>query len=106
MNQYDIILECFEELERDGTIKRVYKGYSGRGMYGRKCLGIVTDDEWGTALEVAKWLFENYEKDAEDILEELSDSRVDSLGRNIIIYFPGIEIDEDDEEEEEEEETE
>ena len=58
---------------------RVYRGYSGRAMFGRRCIGIVGD--LGPAIAAAEFIKRKtgYEY-----------SR-DSLGLECIAYFSGIE---------------
>lgn len=62
------------------------RSYSGRGMYGKECYAIAFEDH----KEVAKFFYYLGMEDAEDEgLEPLVDnSRTDSLGRGIILYFP------------------
>lgn len=73
------------------------RSYSGRGMYGKQCLGIDMDsmsDAFRFALMVQD----------EDLSVALSNPCFDSMGLGIIVYFPnveapeGIEDDEDDDE--------
>lgn len=55
--------------------------YSGRGMYGRQCVGVSAESpfEVGVALGLA-------------LGEEARDLRVasDTLGRDTVLYFPGV----------------
>ena len=73
------------------------RSYSGRGMYGKQCLGIDMDsmaDAFRFALMV----------EDEDLTVALSNPCFDSMGLGIIVYFPnveapeGIDDDEDDDE--------
>ncbi|MEK7414226.1 MAG: hypothetical protein AAB263_13005 [Planctomycetota bacterium] len=47
--------------------------YSGRGMFGAQCLGIVCDDP-------------------EDVIAEVGvkGARTDSMGKSVIVYWPSI----------------
>lgn len=54
----------------------VYADYSGRGMYGRECMGIVHAD----ANEVI----------AEAGAAGLKGAKTDSMGRKMIIYWPHV----------------
>jgi hypothetical protein len=73
-----------------------YPDYSGRGMYGRRCIGISHKD---TAAEMmtrlAAYLLENLNDDvienAAAILRRLKDARQDNLGLGTITYWPDIE---------------
>lgn len=94
--------------------------YSGRGMYGGTCLGFVLDSQAQIAtlsaelcrqavMESAGQEFaasdtaddaaQAVERDAEtgiDIVVNLFDAaREDSMGRGVIVYFPGWELAED-----------
>lgn len=73
------------------------RSYSGRGMYGKQCLGIDMDsmaDAFRFALMV----------EDENLTFALSNPCFDSMGLGIIVYFPnveapeGIDDDEDDDE--------
>jgi len=72
--------EIFEQLGYET------RSYSGRGMYGKSCLGVeISRDEslFNVGVAVGEYL-----------AEEDSDSPkgyVDSLGRGQILYFPSIE---------------
>ena len=65
--------------------------YSGRSMYGKKCLGVVLESDqelWSLAQALAR----------DDI--EIEAPKTDSFGRGIVIYWPSIkweEIEEADE---------
>ena len=83
------------------------QSYSGRGMYGKYCLGVVIEHSdpskvltdiildccqfcghEAEQLEKVQWLCGN-----------LNDMRSDSMGRDMIVYWPGIKWQELDEEE-------
>jgi hypothetical protein len=73
------------------------RSYSGRGMYGKQCLGIDMDsmaDAFRFALMV----------EDEDLTVALSNPCFDSMGLGIIVYFPNVEAPEgiDDEEDDDE----
>lgn len=58
------------------------RSYSGRGMYGRQCVGIdleLYDGLWNLAREIG----------AEGVQLEMPDT--DNLGRDIIAYWPRFE---------------
>jgi hypothetical protein len=74
-----------------------YRPYSGRGMYGKQCLGITHNQPervictlFSVALEM-DWERE----DLQTLAEALQESRTDSMGRSAIVYFPDIELTED-----------
>lgn len=65
--------------------------YSGRGMYGRECLGLVVD---ATDLVVGVALSQVFGDDAWDIARNAC---TDSMGRGAIVYFPGYTVEQGDE---------
>jgi hypothetical protein len=72
---------------------QVRHDYSGRGMYGRTCLGFTTPNpltfmvRLGYALATlgGEWT----EEVTEDLLENVCQ---DNMGRDYIVYFPGIQV--------------
>jgi len=68
------------------------RSYSGRGMYGETCLGIVTDNVAKTLLTLASCL-------PDGMLADLAEETVctDSMGRNAIVYWPNLPYKGDDE---------
>ena len=55
----------------------VYKGYSGRNMYGKQCYGINCPDSQECIEELA--------------IRGLRGAKIDQLGKGYIVYFPSIE---------------
>lgn len=89
-----IIEGAAEHLSCEGDAS-FYADYSGRCMYGAKCVGIVHDV---SDLRVAYAIVQaslNANLDAYDALDVLDtlarDARTDSMGRSTIIYFPDVE---------------
>lgn len=71
-----------------GTVRR----YSGRAMYGKQCLGIVTDDEASAFLILGSTLTEAGNA-GRDLVRVLLRSKAchDNMGRDeIVVYFPSI----------------
>lgn len=79
----------------------IYVDYSGRGMYGATCFGIVHDSHdtiialvIAHALHIA--LLEQGDDDHDDVMESateiLRSACGDSMGRQHITYFPGWEL--------------
>ena len=65
------------------------RSYSGRGMYGKECLG-VSIDRGGLGNFIADVL-ENLDTDrVEEIAEAFRHLSTDSLGLGMIAYFPGV----------------
>lgn len=54
----------------------LYEGYSGRGMYGQRCYGIVCDDYVSCIETVA--------------LQGITGANTDSMGLQSIVYWPNI----------------
>ena len=65
------------------------RSYSGRGMYGKKCLAFDTDD---STFEVVANLFDTVidTDDAGDFINMLRKTKTDSMGRGTVFYFPSI----------------
>lgn len=76
----------FQELA-DEIGGEVYENYSGRGMFGRKCLGITVDNDCRSLFSLGREV-EIRQVEFGDMMNNVV---VDSLGRNYIIYFPSIE---------------
>lgn len=74
--------------------------YGGRGMYGKDCLGIVTDGSgWALATQVMEAQEYTSYAEEDDLLDYLltHEPRVDSMGLGDIYYWPGLQvIDEED----------
>jgi hypothetical protein len=67
--------------------------YSGRGMYGKRCLALDIDGDTsliGAVVEIAAELAQAGEDDA---LGDLRDGVTDSLGLGTVLYFPGVPYD-------------
>jgi hypothetical protein len=66
---------ALKELERCG-LGLVYEGYSGRMMFGSRCLGFVTDEP-------------------EEVAGQIRDAgreRFDDMGKSRIVYWPAVEV--------------
>lgn len=86
------------------------QSYSGRGMYGRKCLSFNLDRDENVVdaiLDLAEALNshvqDNPEIEFEDAIQEFKGAKSDSMGLGSVVYFPSIEWEEDDEFEEDKE---
>ena len=92
-DQLEIIEDAISHVDGDGEMY----SYSGRGMFGRQCLGIDFDsmsDAFRFALLI----------EDEDLAVMLSQPRFDNMGLGIVIYWPNVEapegLDEDEDEDE------
>ena len=88
--------ELFEDMAADAEVEETRLDYSGRGMDGRHCVGIV-----GTMTDLVNFVQtvttrnveERYEDNAIDSLAEaLSGVEWDSMGYSMIYYWPNISI--------------
>ena len=103
LNKQDI--ELLKEFANEYDCK-LRTNYSGRGMYGKSCIGFVTDlSPFSLGLELA--LFLNRE-DRTEMVDTFSQTRVneDSMGLSNIIYFPSRQVEEQDDEDEYDEDDE
>lgn len=85
--------QFIEALESAGYEPR---GYSGRCMYGKQCVAIVTDDH---AFKVGIFVMASLPEDFDTYILESVDQ--DSMGCSTVIYWPDAEWNEVDEYEEE-----
>ena len=70
----------------------MYEGYSGRGMFGRKCLGVIVK-EGNSCMEfmmdMTSYLAKMSASDDGDFdLGFAEDMSYDNLGKDYIVYFP------------------
>ena len=78
MSKDDAIREILEEVicEVGDENSRIYEGYSGRGMYGVECFGVVVPSrQYIQAVEAAA-------------SRGLFGAKVDQMGRDMIVYWP------------------
>lgn len=87
---------CYEAGLSDEAI---YEGYSGRCMYGDKCFGLTVDGVGEAASVLLAFVAEGGESEFYERMElaqELAQAmRTDSLGLQMIAYFPGYELEDD-----------
>lgn len=98
---YDWLINLLKDA--DVTVR----DYSGRGMYGSYCLGVVIEE--GSAISfVADILDSSVEFDRGELAQLLRSAREDSMGHGTILYFPQVvwqdRWDEDSEDEDESDE--
>lgn len=74
------VKEIIEEVA-DLVDGKVYENYSGRGMYGRNCMGIVCEETLECVEEAAAM--------------GLRGAQVDSMGLSSIVYWPRLEADQE-----------
>lgn len=83
---YDVLM-ALEDAGLDAE-SNLYQDYSGRSMYGSSCFGIT-----GTVNDAAKFLVALGEYDRGLAFDLSCSMRMDSMGRDTIIYFPGYTVD-------------
>ena len=81
------LMEDFCNVDKD---IRFMKDYSGRCMFGRKCVGIVCHDYLNTLLKLCEYLAIF---DVIDFEDELGKVCLDNMGLDYIMYFPSVESD-------------
>lgn len=84
------IAEGIRQFVSENTQYSLYEGYSGRGMFGKKCLGVVVrsgDSFMDFLIELTKYLDE---QGIEDMDCELESASYDDLGKDTCVYFPRI----------------
>lgn len=66
--------------------------YSGRGMYGRQCLGVTCERPAGFMVALFATMCENADDvdEIREVAEALQDPSEDAMGRDAIIYWPSI----------------
>jgi len=84
-------LDMLDALATRGIIGEP-ESYSGRAMYGKRCVCVMGDDisEWGLAIQLAS-IAPDFDVDIYDIPEPTTDS----MGRSFVMYWPRIEWPED-----------
>lgn len=86
-DQWDNIKYRVEDFDPDVSFR---PRYSGRGMYGRTCLGVVHDDG-NTPAAFLYILAEELGEDFLDLLSRVGSAR-DSMGFSTITYYSGITV--------------
>lgn len=77
------------QLGPSGDDVSIIGDYSGRAMYGERCAAIIAPDPE----LVAQILVELARRDP-DVAAKLAErQRLDSMGRGIVAYFPGVKLD-------------
>ena len=64
------------------------QNYSGRAMYGDECPAFVTDNPIKAVAEIVGSVGDENER--EEIVEAFSRAKEDSMGRDVVIYFPHV----------------
>lgn len=80
----ELIREFCDEVED----VEVYENYSGRGMFGRTCIGIqISGNSLEIIVKLCDYLRDNGISSVDDALGTVCQ---DSLGLDMIVYFPFV----------------
>lgn len=93
-DQLEILENAADDLRAD-----LRADYSGRGMYGKACVGFDLDRGTGPAefaMRLAMYLVDNGEEDLAELMSE--DVAQDSMGLGSIVYFPRVQAPREEEE--------
>jgi hypothetical protein len=83
------------------------RSYSGRAMYGRRCVGVTCTNQFKALASITEGVVWDDEPETmREWIETMDETRIDSMGIDVIIYWPRIEwpadVEENDDEEIEE----
>lgn len=81
--------EILIQMQHLGEFEFSIRKYSGRGMYGKKCLGITFDGSFSLihfGYELGRLADEDFH------IEEAFNYATDSMGLGTILYWPNIEF--------------
>lgn len=68
-----------------------YPDYSGRFMYGAKCIGVVHPEDINMPDDLLDWMFDTgYELEQEDYSEITEYCTKDDMGLDTITYWPNL----------------
>lgn len=86
--------QLIKDTAEDSGAANFYNGYSGRGMYGRKCVGLTGSMQdimqvIGAVIKEAH--FNSDEIEFTDVVDCLLDFKQDSMGLDVIVYWPELE---------------
>ncbi|HEY8095286.1 MAG TPA: hypothetical protein VIE65_04225 [Methylobacter sp.] len=101
-------MQTFQELIEEAGHET--RSYSGRAMYGKQCLGVETSDIGTLVADVFQAIADS--DGGEGTLRDLAAMaeqgfrglRTDSMGMDIIVYFPGVPYESEPSEDEDEDE--
>jgi hypothetical protein len=94
----DTIKSMLEDLDVFEDEFDIRTDYSGRGMYGKECIGFVTKEAALIPMALTAVLIdtERYALLDNNIAwSDLTDIRTDSMGLSTIVYFPDWQLDKD-----------
>lgn len=74
----------------EGYADEVRRDYSGRGMFGAACVGFVCGQGEAHGIIADCIAAEEDAERREELAYIFGKARTDSMGRDIIVYFPGM----------------
>lgn len=85
--------QLIEAIENAGHQAR---SYSGRGMYGRECVGVTINDPFELYADLLEAATDGCnEEEMQGVVNGIADlmrnTRTDSMGRSMIVYWPNME---------------
>lgn len=89
MMDNSILYFALTEMYQQGHIEDAPRSYSGRGMFGANCIGVDLADH-SEIFKVGALLGSLLAGQDEFDVRELSRSATDSMGRGVILYWPGL----------------
>jgi hypothetical protein len=90
----DILVNAMESADID--VDSIRDDYSGRGMFGERCFGVVMNPR--SVMRFAYWLaiYCNDDEQTQELGEDLVGcASTDSMGYDTIVYFPDWTLSED-----------
>ena len=84
------VRESIESFVSENEQYELYENYSGRGMFGRSCLGVVIKQGYSFMdfiINLTRYMDDN---DVDDIDFKLEGATYDNLGLDTVVYFPNI----------------
>lgn len=86
----NIIKEFIKEFCEDQDLD-YREDYSGRGMYGRSCIGIVCDNPLSTLLALFAYIIDSDDSiGGSEVQYALGKPEEDGMGMSSILYFPKL----------------
>ena len=65
-----------------------YRSYSGRGMHGKYCVAVVTDDN--PVMFGANLMFGLDESTQDELIQRLGYTNIDTMGYATVYYWPNL----------------
>ncbi len=90
MTSKDYIIDAMKEFCYDEGYEFL-QDYSGRGMYGSCCVGVVCDNILETVCDLLAYVIDGDEDLSLGVILSITGyPKSDNMGRNYILYFPKL----------------